>query len=214
VRAGLCHALGEEFKHNKPAEFDVFRLVNHAHPVATEVLDHDKDFENLAKMYVSAYETVPNVHWATFQLMYGQQSGTAYAVFSPLKSASEVDQELVMGKQFEQSMGEETERSVGSIDGKCPDQSVHLQSAGKLCIRQVGSRRSLLEGGREACQTLAVDPHSDTGPCFGDAPEFASFFVKRDRGFRPPARTNTRGGSPICEAAQHPQVLSAGDGVD
>ena len=115
MRAGLCHDLGEEFKHNKPAEFDVFRLVNHAHPVATEVLDHDKDFENLAKMYVSAYETVPNVHWATFQLMYGQQSGTAYAVFSPLKSASEVDQELVMGKQFEQSMGEEGMKKLSDL---------------------------------------------------------------------------------------------------
>jgi hypothetical protein len=39
--------------------------------------------------------------------MYRQKSRTAYAVFSPLKSASEVDQEIVMGKQVEQSMDEE-----------------------------------------------------------------------------------------------------------
>src|SRR5262249_4342932 len=77
---------------------------------------------------------------------------------------------------------EETERSVSRIVGKCPDQSVYLQSAGKLCIRQVGSRRSLLEGSCEACQTHAVDPHSDTGSCFGHAPVSASFFAKRDRG--------------------------------
>jgi len=76
---------------------------------------HDKDFENLAKMYVSAYEKIPDVHWATFQLMYGQQSGTAYAVFSPLKSASEVDQEIVMGKQFEQSMGEEGMKKMSDL---------------------------------------------------------------------------------------------------
>lgn len=76
---------------------------------------HDKDFENLTKMYVSAYEKIPDVHWATFQLMYGQQSGTAYAVFSPLKSASEVDQEIAMGKQFEQSMGEDGMKKLSDL---------------------------------------------------------------------------------------------------
>jgi len=76
---------------------------------------HDKDFENLAKMYVSAYEKIPDVHWAAFQLMYGQQSGTAYAVFSPLKSATEVDQEIVMGKQFEQSMGEDGMKKLSDL---------------------------------------------------------------------------------------------------
>jgi hypothetical protein len=62
---------------------------------------------------------------------------------------------------------EETERSVGRIIGSAQTNLFIFQSAGKLCIGQVGSRRSLLESGREACQTLAVDPHSDTGPCFG-----------------------------------------------
>jgi len=76
---------------------------------------HDKDFENLAKMYVSAYEKIQDVRWATFQLMYGQQSGTAYAVFSPLKSASEVDQEIVTGKQFEQSMGEDGMKKLSDL---------------------------------------------------------------------------------------------------
>ena len=76
---------------------------------------HDKDFENLAKMYVSAYEKIQDARWATFQLMYGQQSGTAYAVFSPLKSASEVDQEIVTGKQFEQSMGEDGMKKLSDL---------------------------------------------------------------------------------------------------
>ena len=76
---------------------------------------HDKDFENLAKMYLSAYEKIPDVHWATFQLMYGQQSGPAYAVFSPLKSVSEVDQEIAMGKQFEQSMDEDGMKKLSDL---------------------------------------------------------------------------------------------------
>jgi len=76
---------------------------------------HDKDFENLAKMYVSAYEKIPDVHWAAFQLMYGQQSGNAYAVFSPLKSASEVDRGIVTGKQFEQSMGEDGMKKLSDL---------------------------------------------------------------------------------------------------
>jgi len=76
---------------------------------------HEKDFEDLAKLYVSAYEKIPDVHWAAFQLMYGQQSGAVYAVFSPLKSASEVDQEIVTGKQFEQSMGADGMKKLSDL---------------------------------------------------------------------------------------------------
>jgi hypothetical protein len=81
---------------------------------------HEREFEDLGKKYVSAYEKIPDVRWATFQMQYGQW-GSAYAVFSPLKSASEIDAETGQGKQFEQQMGEEgmkklAEMSAASID--------------------------------------------------------------------------------------------------
>jgi hypothetical protein len=66
-------------------------------------------------MYLSTYEKIPDVHWATFQLTHGQQSGTAYAVFWPLKSASEVDQEITMGKQCEQLMGEDGMKKLSDL---------------------------------------------------------------------------------------------------
>jgi len=85
---------------------------------------HEKDFEDLGKAYVNAYQKIPNTHWATFQSMYGQ-SGNVYLVFTPMKSASEVDQEMTTGKQVEQSMGEDTSKKLSELSAASID---HVQS--------------------------------------------------------------------------------------
>jgi hypothetical protein len=57
-RSSACgsFATGEEFKLNKAAEFDVLRLVNHAHPAATEFLDHAIVGNGLANHSPACYE--------------------------------------------------------------------------------------------------------------------------------------------------------------
>jgi len=80
----------------------------HLHP------GHDKDWENLVKMYIAAYDKIPDVHWATYQVNYGQQSDT-YVVFSPLKSASEIDHSFAQGKQFEAAMGEDGMKKLADL---------------------------------------------------------------------------------------------------
>jgi len=67
---------------------------------------HDKDWETLVKMYQSAFEKVPDAHWATYETVYGQQDGT-FVIFNPMKSLAEVDRNFANGKQFEEAMGEE-----------------------------------------------------------------------------------------------------------
>ena len=67
---------------------------------------HDKDWDDLVKMVMAAYEKVPGAHWATYEAVYGQPQGT-YLVFTPLKSLAEVDQEMAQDKQFMAAMGEE-----------------------------------------------------------------------------------------------------------
>ena len=67
---------------------------------------HDKDWETLVKMYQSAFEKIPDAHWATYETIYGQQDGT-FVIFNPMKSLAEVDHNLANGKQFEEAMGEE-----------------------------------------------------------------------------------------------------------
>lgn len=53
---------------------------------------HNRDFENVAKMFVSGYNKVSDVHWTTFQKMYGKDSGSIFIVVTPMKSLAEVDQ--------------------------------------------------------------------------------------------------------------------------
>ena len=37
---------------------------------------HDADWDTIVKMVKAAYEKVPDVHWATYQAIYGQEGGT------------------------------------------------------------------------------------------------------------------------------------------
>ena len=75
---------------------------------------HDKDFDELAKMYVAAYDKIPDVHWATFQGVYGPE-GNTYLVFTPMKSASEIDKSFVQGKQVQDAMGAEGGKKAADL---------------------------------------------------------------------------------------------------
>jgi hypothetical protein len=67
---------------------------------------HDKDWEELVKMYQKAFEKISDVHWATYEAVYGQADNT-FIIFNPMKSASEIDKGFANGKAFEAAMGEE-----------------------------------------------------------------------------------------------------------
>ena len=75
---------------------------------------HDKDFDELAKMYVAAYDKMPDVHWATFQGVYGPE-GNTYLVFTPMKSASEIDKSFATSKQVEAAMGAEGGKKAAEL---------------------------------------------------------------------------------------------------
>jgi hypothetical protein len=75
---------------------------------------HEKDWENLVKMYVAGYEKIPDVHWATYEGIYGSPSDT-YLVFSPMKSAAEIDRGFGQGKQFEAALGEEGMKKLNEL---------------------------------------------------------------------------------------------------
>jgi hypothetical protein len=56
---------------------------------------HEHDFETLAKQYAKAFGSTPTVRWAVFQKMYGKDSGSTFIVATPMKSMSDVDQEVM-----------------------------------------------------------------------------------------------------------------------
>jgi hypothetical protein len=85
---------------------------------------HDKDWDSLVKMVMAAYEKIPDVHWATYQAVYGQEGGT-YVVFNPMKSASEVDQSFAQDKKFEAAMGEDGMKKFSDLLAAAVESSQH-----------------------------------------------------------------------------------------
>ena len=67
---------------------------------------HEADWDAIVKMVKAAYEKIPDVHFATFFAQYGQE-GSTYVVFTPMKSAAEIDKGFEQDKQFMANMGEE-----------------------------------------------------------------------------------------------------------
>lgn len=67
---------------------------------------HDADWDAIVKMVKAAYENMPDVRWAVYHAQYGQE-GNTYIVFTPMKSAAEIDKGLTLDKQFMANMGED-----------------------------------------------------------------------------------------------------------
>jgi hypothetical protein len=80
---------------------------------------HRKDWEDLVKMAKSAYAKVPNMHWATFESMYGADNGGVYLVVTSMKSLSEVDAEEAQSKQFMEAMGESGMKKFSELEASC-----------------------------------------------------------------------------------------------
>jgi len=70
---------------------------------------HNQDWDTLVKMVMAAYEKIADVHWATYQAIYGQEGGT-YVVFTPMKSAAEIDQSFDHSKKFMAAMGDDMKK--------------------------------------------------------------------------------------------------------
>ncbi len=66
---------------------------------------HRHEWNELAKAAIAGYQNVPAVHWATYEVQYGQWDGPVYIVFSGLTAASEIDAEAEQDKSFMAAMG-------------------------------------------------------------------------------------------------------------
>lgn len=67
---------------------------------------HDADWDAIVKMVKAAYEKIPDVRWAVYHAQYGQE-GNTYVVFTPMKSAAEIDKGFAQDKQFMANLGED-----------------------------------------------------------------------------------------------------------
>jgi len=83
---------------------------------------HDKDWEDLLKMYQSGFEKIPEAHWATYQIVYGVEDGT-YIIFNSIKTAAEIDRELADWPKFMAAMGEDGMKKIADLTEKTVDSS-------------------------------------------------------------------------------------------
>jgi hypothetical protein len=80
---------------------------------------HQKDWSDLVKLYQKAYEGKQGVHWATFEKMYGTESGSRFLVATPMKSLAEVDQEILSDKSLMGSMSADDLKKLGELNAAC-----------------------------------------------------------------------------------------------
>ncbi len=84
---------------------------------------HRKEWSDLVKLVKDAYGKVPDMHWATFELAYGQQEGATYVVFSPFKGGADLDKEDDQNKQFMSAMGEDGMKKLGELESSAIESS-------------------------------------------------------------------------------------------
>lgn len=84
-------------------------------------MGHAHEWEELVKMYQKGYEKIADARWVTYESQYGMDNGGVYVVFTPMKSAAEIDHSLGEGKAFAAAMGEDGMKKLSELSAACID---------------------------------------------------------------------------------------------
>ena len=76
---------------------------------------HRGEWNELVKLVKAAYTTMPDVHWAMYEAMFGQEDAT-YIVIIPRKSAAEIDHDMMQDKQFVSAMGADGMKKLAELE--------------------------------------------------------------------------------------------------
>ena len=79
----------------------------------------EREWNELAKLYVKGYEAVPESHWATYESIYGENNGGVWLVINPMKSLDEIDKGMANGKAFEAALGEPGMAHAAELAAAC-----------------------------------------------------------------------------------------------
>jgi len=116
-----AYTLRDDLSLRAPVPMDHFHYVEIT--LFTVRPGHGKDWNDLVKMYIAAYQKIPTAHWATFEKRYGTDSGSRYIAVTPMKSMAEADQEMLddnalasaVSSEDRQKMRELTAAAIESI---------------------------------------------------------------------------------------------------
>lgn len=77
---------------------------------------HRAEWGEIVNLVKAAYDKIPDAHWATYEVAYGQQEDTTYLIFSARKSASEIDRAFAEDKDFIAAMGEDGMKKLHDLE--------------------------------------------------------------------------------------------------
>jgi hypothetical protein len=95
--------------HQRYWEFTVFRIKQ----------GHEKEWMDLAKIYMDGFRNVPNARWAAFEGMYGENNGGEWILINPMRSLADIDKGLENGKAFEAALGEAGMKRAAELSAAC-----------------------------------------------------------------------------------------------
>ena len=79
---------------------------------------HVHDFETLAKEYAKAFDSMPSVHWAVFEKVYGKSGGAVFLVATPMKAMGDVDQAMMDDAKLPSTVSAEQLQSMRELDAR------------------------------------------------------------------------------------------------
>jgi hypothetical protein len=79
------------------------------------------EWEELVKLYQSAYAKIPNANWALYESYYGEDNGGMYLAISRMTSLAEDDQGLIDSKKVEDALGPEGLKKARELTAVCVD---------------------------------------------------------------------------------------------
>jgi hypothetical protein len=95
--------------HQRYWEFTLFRIKP----------GHDKEWMDLAKIYVDGFRNTPDAHWAAYESMYGENNGGEWVIINPMRSLGEVDKGMANGNAFQTALGEAGMKRAAELSAAC-----------------------------------------------------------------------------------------------
>lgn len=99
--------------HQRYWEFTLFKIK----------VGHEKEWQDLVKIYVDGYKNVPAAHWAVYENVYGENDGGEWVVINPMRSLDEADKGMDAGNTFFAALGELGVRNVAELAAHCIESS-------------------------------------------------------------------------------------------
>jgi hypothetical protein len=80
---------------------------------------HDKEWNELVKMYVDGFNKIPGAHWAIFESQWGENNGGYWISINPMRSLAEADKGLADSKAFYAAQGDANMQHAGELAAAC-----------------------------------------------------------------------------------------------